>query len=112
MSEAKSRSTRETVIVPPLELNSNLSIIDELADLTMFLQRHLFISLGEQASERKLSVPQYNLLTFLSFHEALNMSTLAQLMGHTTPATTGLVDRLHKAGLVERTTSEIDRLLR
>jgi DNA-binding MarR family transcriptional regulator len=100
---------RKTTIVPVLELNPKMPLVDELADLTMFIQRHLLISLGRQTSESKLSIPQYTLLSYLSYHEALNMGTLAKFMGHTTPATTGLVDRLSKAGLVERTTNDFDR---
>jgi len=99
----------KTTIVPALELNSKMPMVEELADLTMFIQRHLLISLGKQTSDSRLSIPQYTLLSFLSYHEALNMGTLAKFMGHTTPATTGLVDRLSKAGLVERTTNEHDR---
>jgi DNA-binding MarR family transcriptional regulator len=81
----------------------------ELADLTMFLQRFFLVSLTENVSRRKLSIPQYTLLGFLSVHESLNMGKLASLMGHTTPATTGLVDRLSEAELVERFATPSDR---
>ncbi len=86
-----------------------MPLVEELADLTMFIQRHLLISLGKQTGDSKLSIPQYTLLSYLSYHNALNMGTLAKFMGHTTPATTGLVERLYKAGLVERITNEYDR---
>jgi DNA-binding MarR family transcriptional regulator len=81
----------------------------ELADLTMYLQRFFLVSLTEKVTKRKLSIPQYTLLGFLSVHESLNMGKLAALMGHTTPATTGLVDRLAEAGLVERFATPSDR---
>jgi DNA-binding MarR family transcriptional regulator len=81
----------------------------ELADLTMYLQRFFLVSLTEKISKRKLSIPQYTLLGFLSVHESLNMGKLAALMGHTTPATTGLVDRLAEAELVERFATPSDR---
>jgi DNA-binding MarR family transcriptional regulator len=81
----------------------------ELADLTMYLQRFFLVSLTEKVSKRKLSIPQYTLLGFLSVHESLNMGKLAALMGHTTPATTGLVDRLAGAELVERFATPSDR---
>ena len=68
--------------------------IQRLADIVMYVQRNLLVSTTEKVSERKLSIPQYTLLGFLSVNEALNMGKLASLMGHTTPATTGLVDRL------------------
>jgi len=37
------------------------------------------------------------------------MSQLAELMRHTTPATTGLVERLVEAGLIERFSHPKDR---
>lgn len=86
-----------------------MPLVEELADLTMFIQRHLLISLGRQTGDSKLSIPQYTLLSYLSYHDSLNMGTLAKFMGHTTPATTGLVDRLHRAGMVLRTSNEYDR---
>jgi DNA-binding MarR family transcriptional regulator len=81
----------------------------ELAELTMYLQRFFLVTLTEKVTKRKLSIPQYTLLGFLSVHEALNMGRLAALMGHTTPATTGLVDRLAEAELVERFATPADR---
>ena len=75
----------------------------------MYVQRNLLVSTTEKVSERKLSIPQYTLLGFLSVNDALNMGKLASLMGHTTPATTGLVDRLALASLVERFTITSDR---
>ena len=75
----------------------------------MFLQRHFLISLTQQTSLLKLSIPQYTLLGFLSAKGSLTMGHLAALMGHSTPAATGLVDRLCKSGLVRRTASPQDR---
>ncbi len=90
------------------ELVENKSI-EKLAELTMFLQRHFLISLTHQTSILKLSIPQYTLLGFLSAKGSLTMGHLAALMGHSTPAATGLVDRLCKSGLVRRTSSPQDR---
>ena len=75
----------------------------------MFLQRHFLISLTHQTSALKLSIPQYTLLGFLSAKGPLTMGHLAALMGHSTPAATGLVDRLCKSDLVRRTSSAEDR---
>ena len=83
--------------------------IQRLADIVMYVQRNLIVSTTEKVSERKLSIPQYTLLGFLSVSDSLNMGKLATLMGHTTPATTGLVDRLALAMLVERYTIASDR---
>ncbi len=83
--------------------------IQRLADIVMYVQRNFIVSITEKVSERKLSIPQYTLLGFLSVNDSLNMGKLAALMGHTTPATTGLVDRLAQAALVERFTTPTDR---
>lgn len=83
--------------------------ISELAELTMYLQRFFLVSLTERVTLKKISIPQYTLLGFLSVNEHLTMGKLASLMGHTTPATTGLVDRLSQAELIERFATPADR---
>ncbi|MDR0533069.1 MAG: MarR family transcriptional regulator [Verrucomicrobiales bacterium] len=83
--------------------------VQRLAEIAMFLQRNFLVHVTEKVAENKISVPQFTLLGFLSINESLNMGKLASLMGHTTPATTGLVDRLTQAGLVERFTTPTDR---
>lgn len=75
----------------------------------MFIQRHFLVHVTKKVTVNKISVPQFTLLGFLSINEFLNMGKLAALMGHTTPATTGLVDRLAQAGLVERFATPDDR---
>lgn len=86
-----------------------LNKVDHLVDLTMYLQRHFLINLSAQTSEMKLSISQYMLLSFLSVENHLTMGHLAALMGHSTPAATGLVDRLCKVNLVRRKLSAQDR---
>lgn len=81
----------------------------ELADIAAFLQRHFVVKLTARVTEQKLSIPQYSLLGFLSSKGPLSMGQLAALMGHTTPATTGLVERLNQAGLVQRHHPDYDR---
>lgn len=90
----------------PLEFSQDAR---ELADIAAFLQRHSVVRLTARMTEQKLSIPQYTLLGFLSSKGPLSMGQLAALMGHTTPATTGLVERLNNAGLVERHHPEYDR---
>lgn len=75
----------------------------------MFIQRHFLVHVTKKVTVNKISVPQFTLLGFLSINEFLNMGKLAALMGHTTPATTGLIDRLAQAGLVERFATPDDR---
>jgi DNA-binding MarR family transcriptional regulator len=81
----------------------------ELADIAAFLQRHFVVKLTAKVTEQKLSIPQFTLLGFLSQQGPLSMGQLASLMGHTTPATTGLVERLNQAGLVARHHPDYDR---
>ncbi|MDR1304659.1 MAG: MarR family transcriptional regulator [Verrucomicrobiales bacterium] len=83
--------------------------VQRLAELSMFIQRHFLVHVTKKVTVNKISVPQFTLLGFLSINEFLNMGKLAALMGHTTPATTGLVDRLAQAGLVERFATPDDR---
>jgi DNA-binding MarR family transcriptional regulator len=85
-----------------METASRPQMTEELAEIATFLQRSFLVQLSEEVSKGNISIPQYTLLSFLNQSPGLNMSQLAQLMRHTTPATTGLVDRLFSAGLVER----------
>ncbi|MGF1678810.1 MAG: MarR family winged helix-turn-helix transcriptional regulator [Candidatus Methylacidiphilales bacterium] len=83
--------------------------LERLTNLTLYLQRHFVISLTEQTSELKLSIPQYTLLGFLIANGPTTMGNLALMMGHSTPAATGLVDRLCRSGFLERSPGSNDR---
>ncbi|MDR1191984.1 MAG: MarR family transcriptional regulator [Verrucomicrobiales bacterium] len=83
--------------------------IQRLAEVALYLQRNFLALVAETVQKNDMSVPQFNLLGFLAGDEALNMNKLASLMKHTTPATTGLVDRLVRSDLVERLSSPTDR---
>ncbi len=81
---------------------NNIHLAEELAEIATQLQRSFLVELSTEVNRGNISIPQYTLLGFLNQSAGLNMSQLAELMRHTTPATTGLVDRLVEAGLVER----------
>lgn len=81
----------------------------ELAEMLTQLQRSTLVDLSTQVSRGNISIPQYTLLSFLSQASGITMSRLAELMEHTSPATTGLVDRLVSSGLVERFGNPTDR---
>ena len=53
--------------------------------------------------------PQFFLLAALDQKEVLTMSAIAQKMGHTTAAASGLVDRLENLGYVVRSSAREDR---
>ncbi len=89
--------------------DNNVHIAEELAEIATQLQRSFLVELSTEVNRGNISIPQYTLLGFLNQSTGLNMSQLAELMRHTTPATTGLVDRLVEAGLVERFSHPKDR---
>ena len=80
-----------------------------ITEVALFLQHNFMALTNEIVTKHGLSVPQFYLLIFLLRGEEYNMNTLASLMKHTMPATTGLVDRLVKNGLVERSITPLDR---
>lgn len=90
-------------------IEDNVHLAEELAEIATQLQRSFLVELSTEVNKGNISIPQYTLLGFLNQTPGLNMSQLADLMRHTTPATTGLVDRLVEAGLVERYGNPKDR---
>ncbi|MEQ1861495.1 MAG: MarR family transcriptional regulator [Chthoniobacteraceae bacterium] len=82
---------------------------ERLADIFTVLQRCFLLRLSKDLAKGNVSFPQYLLLGFLVQRERLTMSEIAQKMGHTTAASTGLVDRLENLGLVRRDHDRDDR---
>lgn len=82
---------------------------ERLADIFTALQRCFLLRLSKDLAKGNVSFPQYLLLGFLVQNEQLTMSEIAQKMGHTTAAATGLVDRLENMGMVTRVHDRTDR---
>jgi DNA-binding MarR family transcriptional regulator len=82
---------------------------ERLADIFTVLQRRFILHLSKELARGHVSFSQYCLLGLLREQEQLSMSEIAQRMGHTTAAATGLVDRLEKLGRVKRTHGKEDR---
>src|SRR3954469_14202735 len=82
---------------------------ERLADIFTSLQRSFIITLSKELDRGNVLFPQYHLLGFLSQQEHLTMTDIAQRMGHTTAAATGLVDRLEKLGHAKRVHAKDDR---
>ena len=82
---------------------------ERLADIFTVLQRCFILNLSKELARGNVSFPQYCLLGFLAQQDHLTMSEIAQRMGHTTAAATGLVDRLENLGHVQRTHGLDDR---
>jgi DNA-binding MarR family transcriptional regulator len=97
-------------------LKKDTSVADIRAQ---FLENHLRIftnmvfdvlrELIKRLDTRNLSLQQYIVLRFLATVEHAKMAELSCLMEHTTPATTGVVDRLMREGMVKRLHDENDR---
>jgi DNA-binding MarR family transcriptional regulator len=82
---------------------------ERLADIFTAIQRSFILQLSKELARGNVSFPQYCLLGFLGQQKHLTMSEIAQRMGHTTAAATGLVDRLEKLGHVRRVHAKDDR---
>src|SRR6184192_407740 len=75
----------------------------------MEMQRCFVLRLSKELAPGNVSFPQFFLLTYLDQKEVLTMSAIAQKMGHTTAAASGLVARLENLGFVVRSVSREDR---
>jgi DNA-binding MarR family transcriptional regulator len=80
-----------------------------LANAIMVIQRKFLVNLMGELARGKVSFPQFFLLGHLCSSGPAAMSTIALLMGHSMPASTGLVQRLEKLGYVRRTHDTEDR---
>lgn len=80
-----------------------------LTDFIMFSQRNLILRLSPELMQGKVTYPQFFLLAYLEEEEGLSMSSIARIMGHSTAATTGMVDKLEEMGYLQRITAAADR---
>lgn len=80
-----------------------------LADFIMFSQRNLILKLSPELAQGKVSFPQFFLLAYLTEEESISITSIARMMGHSTAAATGMVDKLEEMGYVERITATADR---
>ena len=81
----------------------------KLADFILFSQREFLLNLSRELNRDNISFAQFFLLSYLATSKELTMTDIARKMGHSTAAATGLVDRLEKLGLMERTHAVDDR---
>ncbi len=83
--------------------------VERLAQIVMEMQRCFILHLSKELAPGNVSFPQFFLLTYLDHMEVLTMSAIAQKMGHTTAAASGLVARLENLGYVMRSHAAEDR---
>jgi DNA-binding MarR family transcriptional regulator len=82
---------------------------ERLSHIVLEMQRCFVLHLCKELAPGNVSFPQFFLLAFLDQKEVLTMSAIAQKMGHTTAAASGLVARLENLGYVMRSIAREDR---
>jgi DNA-binding MarR family transcriptional regulator len=82
---------------------------ERLSHIIMEMQRCFLLHLSKELAPGNVSFPQFFLLAALDHKEVLTMSAIAQKMGHTTAAASGLVARLENLGYVTRASARQDR---
>ena len=80
-----------------------------LTDFIMYSQRNFILRLSPELIQGKVSYPQFFLLAYLEEEECLSMTSIARMMGHSTAAATGMVDKLEEMGHLKRFTAMVDR---
>ena len=83
--------------------------VQHLADFVLFSQRSCILHLSPKLTKGKISFPQFFLLAYLAEEECLSMSSIAKMMGHSTAAATGMIDKLQELGHLKRYTAAADR---
>lgn len=83
--------------------------VQQLADFVLFSQRSCILRLSPELTRGKVSFPQFFLLAYLAEEECLSMSNIAKMMGHSTAAATGMIDKLQELGHLKRYTAAADR---
>src|SRR3982750_3509757 len=91
------------------ESNRLRADVERLSQIILELQRCFVLHLCQELAPGNISFPQFFLLTYLDQKEVLTMSAIAQKMGHTTAAASGLVARLENLGYVLRSIAREDR---
>jgi DNA-binding MarR family transcriptional regulator len=91
------------------ETNDIRADAERLSHIVLEMQRCFMLHLCKELAPGNVSFPQFFLLTYLDQKEVLTMSAIAQKMGHTTAAASGLVARLENLGYVVRSSAREDR---
>lgn len=91
---------------PPNQIRAD---VERLSHIIMEMQRCFVLHLCKELAPGNVSFPQFFLLAYLDQKEVLTMSAIAQKMGHTTAAASGLVARLENLGFVVRSVAREDR---
>jgi DNA-binding MarR family transcriptional regulator len=82
---------------------------ERLSHIILEMQRCFVLHLCKELAPGNVSFPQFFLLAYLDQKEVLTMTAIAQKMGHTTAAASGLVARLENLGYLVRSVAREDR---
>ena len=93
----------------PRQMDEGRADAERLSHIILELQRCFVLHLCKELAPGNVSFPQFFLLAALDQKEVLTMSAIAQKMGHTTAAASGLVARLENSGYVVRASAREDR---
>lgn len=93
----------------PRQTDDSRADAERLSHIILEMQRCFVLRLSKELAPGNVSFPQYFLLAILDHKEVLTMSEIAQKMGHTTAAASGLVARLENLGYVVRASAREDR---
>ena len=93
----------------PRETDNTRADVERLSHIILEMQRCFVLRLSKELAPGNVSFPQFFLLAALDQKEVLTMSEIAQKMGHTTAAASGLVARLENLGYVVRANAREDR---
>jgi len=96
----------EATLAEPTQFRADA---ERLSHIIMEMQRCFLLHLCKELAPGNVSFSQYFLLAALDQKEVLTMSAIAQKMGHTTAAASGLVARLENLGYVTRACGAQDR---
>ena len=114
LREHFSLSALKTATAAPTQLTLNgmdqfRADAERLSHIILEMQRFFILHLCKELAPGNVSFPQFFLLAALDHKEVLTMSAIAQKMGHTTAAASGLVARLENLGYVVRSSAREDR---
>jgi DNA-binding MarR family transcriptional regulator len=103
-------ASNSTVVALASRLDDQLDVqLDALMrDLHPIISRER-CAFAQRCRELSLSTAHLYLMSLLESHGPLSMSQLADLLDMALPNATGLVDRAHERGIVERVRDEADR---
>ena len=96
----------EATLAEPTQFRADA---ERLSHILMEMQRCFLLHLCKELAPGNVSFSQYFLLAALDQKEVLTMSAIAQKMGHTTAAATGLVARLENLNYIVRSSVREDR---